>query len=518
MAWRPAGGRATLRPGYNVVAADGAALRRLLEALLHPDPRDAGGAVARPGRARHRAGARRPDAGRRRPRHLPAGARLRRRLPAPPLRSREARLRAGVAGPGRDRRPAAQPHRRPVAGAAGGAALAGRSPSCPPGPAAASATSPAPAGAGPPRAERASRPASGSRSCAAELERARIAEKLQEQLDALPVAPLQAGGGAQERAAGEGGAGRRRGRARRAGAGGGGGGLAGRRRRPGSAAFEKSAARRAEAEAPHRRRAGGHRRGPGPGRAGAGLEDAAVPGRRGGRAGRCWWPAWWPGSSDLRYLALLDIPAFGWSAWLALRWIDAQEAWERIGRRGQVVDDLGGQGRGAVRPRRRGGATARSRPSGSPSRPSSRTRWSGWPAPSQARGRGPAAAGRSGRPTPRPPTRVAEQRQVEEAMRAVETRLSEQAGRLRARRPDGGGRAGAGGGRGGGAAAGRRRRPRRRRRARPVPRRLGGRAAAGPAGAGGGRAGRQPGLGGARAWRPRPRRPWPASPSTGSPG
>ena len=37
----PAGGRATLRPGYNVVAADGAALRRLLEALLYPDPRDA---------------------------------------------------------------------------------------------------------------------------------------------------------------------------------------------------------------------------------------------------------------------------------------------------------------------------------------------------------------------------------------------------------------------------------------------------------------------------------------------
>jgi hypothetical protein len=37
----PASGRATLRPGYNVVAADGAALGRLLDALLHPGAGDA---------------------------------------------------------------------------------------------------------------------------------------------------------------------------------------------------------------------------------------------------------------------------------------------------------------------------------------------------------------------------------------------------------------------------------------------------------------------------------------------
>jgi len=37
----PAGGRITLRPGYNVVAADGPALRRLVESLLYPSPRDA---------------------------------------------------------------------------------------------------------------------------------------------------------------------------------------------------------------------------------------------------------------------------------------------------------------------------------------------------------------------------------------------------------------------------------------------------------------------------------------------
>ncbi len=44
------------------------------------------------------------------------------------------------------------------------------------------------------------------------------------------------------------------------------------------------------------------------------------------------------GDSDLRYLSLLDIPAFGWSGWLLLRWIDAQETWGRLARRGRVID------------------------------------------------------------------------------------------------------------------------------------------------------------------------------------
>ena len=48
----PAGGRLALRPGYNVVAADGLVLRRLLEALWFPDspatdvPRPPGGGPA----------------------------------------------------------------------------------------------------------------------------------------------------------------------------------------------------------------------------------------------------------------------------------------------------------------------------------------------------------------------------------------------------------------------------------------------------------------------------------------
>jgi hypothetical protein len=45
----PVGGRATLRPGYNVVGADGATLRRLVEALLRPGARDADALPRAPG-------------------------------------------------------------------------------------------------------------------------------------------------------------------------------------------------------------------------------------------------------------------------------------------------------------------------------------------------------------------------------------------------------------------------------------------------------------------------------------
>lgn len=56
----PPGGRATLRPGYNVIAVDGVVMRRLIEALLYPDPRDADtvprAAPAGPGQNALRAG------------------------------------------------------------------------------------------------------------------------------------------------------------------------------------------------------------------------------------------------------------------------------------------------------------------------------------------------------------------------------------------------------------------------------------------------------------------------------
>jgi hypothetical protein len=41
----------------------------------------------------------------------------------------------------------------------------------------------------------------------------------------------------------------------------------------------------------------------------------------------------------LRYVALLDVPAFGWSAWTALRWVGRLEAGERAVRRSRIVDE-----------------------------------------------------------------------------------------------------------------------------------------------------------------------------------
>jgi hypothetical protein len=44
-------------------------------------------------------------------------------------------------------------------------------------------------------------------------------------------------------------------------------------------------------------------------------------------------------SPGLRYLALLDIPALGASAWVALRWVGALEAHGRLGRRRKLVEE-----------------------------------------------------------------------------------------------------------------------------------------------------------------------------------
>lgn len=45
------------------------------------------------------------------------------------------------------------------------------------------------------------------------------------------------------------------------------------------------------------------------------------------------------GGRGLRYLALLDIPAFGWAAWVALGWVGAREEEGRRARRAKLVDE-----------------------------------------------------------------------------------------------------------------------------------------------------------------------------------
>jgi hypothetical protein len=44
-------------------------------------------------------------------------------------------------------------------------------------------------------------------------------------------------------------------------------------------------------------------------------------------------------SSGLRWVALLDVPGFGWAAWVAWRWVGSLEEWERISRKRRIVDD-----------------------------------------------------------------------------------------------------------------------------------------------------------------------------------
>jgi hypothetical protein len=43
--------------------------------------------------------------------------------------------------------------------------------------------------------------------------------------------------------------------------------------------------------------------------------------------------------SELRTVALLDLPAFGWAGWATHRWIDRSEGWSRLARRHRVIDD-----------------------------------------------------------------------------------------------------------------------------------------------------------------------------------
>ena len=329
----PAGGRATLRPGYNVVAADGAVLRRLLEALFYPAPKD-GDAIPRasggPANAPMRAGLTVVGNDRityRLVRDFTAGAQLHRfdadkRSFAPVSQdlSEIAGLMLKTIGV-------------PAPGALG--ALLTVATSDLPSKQGGGASMPAAAPARPPATpEQARKRVEALRT---ELEKAKVAEKLQYQLDGLQARYFKIEealkGGAKFREELE----KAEGARRELDA------VAAVAERLGDsaakvAAYEKASARREEVSA----------------KVAAERETLAAA----SAAPRPFWidPSFWGGAggglallaagiagatakADLRYLSLLDVPAFGWAAWVALRWVSALEGWERIARRKRLVDD-----------------------------------------------------------------------------------------------------------------------------------------------------------------------------------
>jgi hypothetical protein len=334
----PSGGRLALRPGYNVVASDGVALRRLVEALLWPGPRD-GDEVPRaapgPGGGPARAGVTlvgNDQVTYRVVRDFAAGCQLHRfdaeRRAFTPVSSDLAEIGAFLAGtagvPARTRflallrfSAAELPSRSASAGLGGLSAA------------------PAPA-------RRAASPAEAQKRLGelrVELERARQAEKLQYRLDGLQSRlfkleeALREGARLREElnvaeaalaALGPVDA------------------VAGRLGDPAgrAAAFARSTAKREEALArvAEEREAADLLEGQGTpppfwlspgflGGAGAGLALLVV-----GVVGAAQ-------HSSLRYLALLDIPAFGAAAWAALRQVEELEARSRLGRRRKVVEE-----------------------------------------------------------------------------------------------------------------------------------------------------------------------------------
>ena len=332
----PAGGRATLRPGYNVVQADGAALRRLLEALLWPDARD-GEALPRaaggPASASLRAGLTFVGSDRvtyRLVRDFAAGGQLHRfdaekrsfAVVSQELGEIARALQGAVGVP--------PPGRFGALLAISGADLPSRQ----------GGGVGAPATAATPRAalspEQARRRIADLR---AELEMAKVAEKLQYQLDGLQSRiykldeALRSGQKIRDGLAkaqvdrqeldpvAE---------------------VAGRLGDPAArlAAFEKVSVKREEVAA----RVATEREA---------LADADALGRQPALARI---PELWYGvgagalllaagaggvalGSPLRYAALLDLPAFGWAGYVAYRWVGRLEQWERADRKLRVVDE-----------------------------------------------------------------------------------------------------------------------------------------------------------------------------------
>ncbi len=331
----PAGGRATLRPGYNVVAADGAVLRRVVEALLYPEARDgdalpraAGGPPGAPVRAGLTAVGN-DKVTYRLVRDFATGAQLHRfdaekrsfALVSQDLAEIAAFMQKTVGAPSRRKLGALLAiSASELPSKAGGA---GVSPSLAP-----QRTTLTP--------EQAQKRLAALRG---ELERAKVAEKLQYQLDGLQSQlfkldeALKAGAKLKEGLATA--------EAARADL----GAAAEAADRLGDAdarlaAFEKATARRGEAAdrvAAERAKIGEveERGAPPPvwrdplfwAGAGGGLGIALV-----AAIGAAVHP-------DARYVALLDVPMFGWAAWIGLRWVGALESWERVGRRRRTVEE-----------------------------------------------------------------------------------------------------------------------------------------------------------------------------------
>jgi hypothetical protein len=329
------GGRATLRPGYNVVAADGGVLRRVLEALFYPDPNDADTlprAAGGPASAPMRAGLTLVGNDRvtyRLIRDFSAGAQLHRfdaekrsfALVSQELAEigRVMQEPIGVPPPARLSALLALASTDHPSKQAGLAAVA---------PAAAPRTALTP--------EQARRRIDALRS---ELERAKASEKLQNQLDGLQSRLFKIEEALKGRAAID-------------------------------DSLAKAEAARAELEVPARVAAqlvdadarlaaferASARRDDAAAKVAAEREALAAVDERG--APRPFWrdPLFWAGAGgglalvvagitgaasfpDLRYLAILDIPAFGVGAWSALRWVGAVEEWERAARRRRIVDE-----------------------------------------------------------------------------------------------------------------------------------------------------------------------------------
>ncbi|MFL5262551.1 MAG: hypothetical protein ACJ79L_09130, partial [Anaeromyxobacteraceae bacterium] len=321
----PPGGTVRLRPGYNVVLADGAALLRVLQALFHPAEGDADALRATGAAGPLRVGA--TFAGDdgvtyRIVRDFARGAQVQRLDPqrrafAPLATSQEevASLLAGAAGvPSRARLAqlslavADLPSRRAAA---------------------------VPAGAGARRTRSAPEAEKRLADLRAELERSRRAERLQYQLDAVQSRLFRADAaladGARLRAAADAAEAALAETAPLQAALAGLGDL-----EAALASHARAVAKRDEAlarTAAERGTAGSDANAPVPfwrappfwAGAGGGLA-AACAGLAG--AGR-----------GLRYLALLDVPAFGWAAWVALRWVAAVEAHGRADRRRRMLEE-----------------------------------------------------------------------------------------------------------------------------------------------------------------------------------